>query len=183
MYPISLRRSPISVGLLFSFFIALFFVCAEPASAQLEMQKSEYASVWLDSEEELFQEILNRIEKGDVHHCWELHVRAQEYKDFIWPEVPASNPRNNIPVDFAWGMHGQKSWNSLFTTLREYNGKNLKFSRVNYDKENFEYESFRVIPVRFIYARDESGKEHELQLLGSILVRDGKYKVFSFKTD
>ena len=56
-------------------------------------------------------------------------------------------------------------------------------TRTRFTGETTQYQSFAVMRESEIIAVDETGRELVLRLYGSAMVKDGRYKLFSYVVD
>jgi len=112
-----------------------------------------------------------------------LALSEAEFRDHVWPELPTSRPERNVPFEYAWGQLKQHSDGSLQGSLGRYAGRPLRFARMRFTGETTQYPSFLVMRDSEIVAADETGRELVLRLFGSVLVKDGRCKVFSYVVD
>ncbi len=153
--------------------------CTQPASPSSAAPLGHT----FDSPEALAQAVLTRLAQSDVAGLRALALSEQEFKDHVWPELDTSRPERNVPFDYAWGQMKQRSDGSLGATVSRYGGKPLRFVRTRFTGATTQYASFVVMRESEIVAADENGRDLVLQLFGSALVKDGRYKVFSFVVD
>lgn len=136
-----------------------------------------------DTPEALAQGVLSKLAARDTNGLKALALSEQEFRDHVWPELPTSRPERNVPFDYAWGQLKQQSEGALQGTIGRYGGKPLKFVRTRYRGETTQYQSFVVMRESEIVASDETGRELVLTLFGSAMLKDGRYKVFSYVVD
>lgn len=153
--------------------------CTQPTSPSSKIPLSET----FDSPEALAQAVLTRLANKDLAGLKALALSEQEFKDHVWPELDTSRPERNVPFEYAWGQLKQRSDGSLDSVVTRYAGRPLRFVRTSYRGETTQYKSFAVMRESQIVAADETGRELVLQLFGSALVKDGRFKVFSFVVD
>jgi hypothetical protein len=77
----------------------------------------------------------------------------------------------------------QRSDGYLDTTVSRYAGQQLTFIKTQYTGETTQYKSFSVRRESEIVAADNTGRELVLRLFGSAMVKDGRYKIFSYVVD
>jgi hypothetical protein len=133
-----------------------------------------------DSPEALAREFLSLLAAGDPEQAVPLAISEREYKDVVWPEMPAAP---NVPVNFAWDNMWPKSRYGLDHTFRRHGGQSLTLVRVVFAGETTEYKTFTVHRDARCVVRDADGKEQTLDLFGSVLEDGGRYKLFSFVVD
>jgi len=153
--------------------------CTQPTSPS---NKIPLANTF-DTPEALAQAVLARLASKDTSGLKALALTEQEFKDHVWPELDTSRPERNVPFDYAWGQMKQRSEGSLNGTVGRHAGKSLRFVRTRYTGDTTQYKSFAVMRESEIVAVDETGRELVLQLFGSALLKDGRYKVFSYVVD
>jgi hypothetical protein len=135
------------------------------------------------SPEDLARAVLAALERKDLDALRTLPLSETEFRDHVWPELPTSRPERNVPFDYAWAQMKQHSDASLGGTLGRYGGRSLRFGRTRFTGETTEYQTFTVMRESEIVAADENGRELILQLYGSAMVKDGRYKLYSFVVD
>jgi hypothetical protein len=112
-----------------------------------------------------------------------LALDEDEFRDVVWPELPSSRPERNVPFEYGWGDLHKKSRNALSFTLARYGGQSFDLEEVLFKGETTDYETFRVHREAWLVVRNVEGRRGRVQLFGSMIERDGRYKLFSFVTD
>ncbi len=135
------------------------------------------------SPEAVATEVLQALEQRNEPRLRELALTEQEFRDHVWPELPAARPERNLPFSYVWGDLKQKSDASLASTLANYGGKHLVLKTVRLQGEKTTYQGFVVERRSELTVVDASGKELTVHLFGSLIHKDGGYKVFSFVVD
>ncbi len=136
-----------------------------------------------DSPEALANAVLARLAQQDFAGLEALALSEAEFRGHVWPELPASRPERNVPFDYAWGQMKQRSDGHLRETFSRYGGRPLKFVRTGFTGDTTTYQSFALKRASEIIATDDTGRQLVLQLYGSAMVKDGRYKLFSFVVD
>ena len=136
-----------------------------------------------DSAEALARAVLSALERKDLDALRGLPLSETEYREHVWPELPVSRPERNVPFDYSWGQMKQRSDGSLQQTFTRYGGRRLELVQSRFTGETTKYTSFSVMRDSEIIARDESGRDLILRLYGSAMVKDGRYKMFSYVVD
>ena len=135
------------------------------------------------SAEALATAVLQSLQQRDVASLRNLALNEEEFREHVWPELPAARPERNLPVSYVWGDLHQKSESFLAQTVGEYGGRRYTLISVRFAGESTTYPSYVVHRETVVRARDESGREADLRLFGSSVVKDGNWKVFSYVTD
>jgi hypothetical protein len=173
----------LGVRLLTSHFLLLTCLflpaCTQPNSPSSKVPLAHT----FETPEALAQAVLAGLASRDVEGLKALALSEQEFKDHVWPELDTSRPERNVPFEYAWGQLKQRSDGVLAGTVDRYAGRPLKFLRTSYRGETTQYKSFAVMRESEIVAADETGRELVLQLFGSAMLKDGRYKVFSYVVD
>lgn len=133
-----------------------------------------------DSETALAQAVLECLAANDRPGLRSLALSEAEFRDQVWPELPTSRPERHMPLDYVWGQLKQRSDASLGSTLSRYGGRRLALQHVSFTGETTHYQSFAVHRGSELVVTDDSGAELRLRLFGSAMVKDGRYKLFSF---
>jgi hypothetical protein len=132
---------------------------------------------------DLAQGVLEGFERRDVVTLRALALTEQEFREHIWPALPASRPERNLPFSYVWGDLRQKSEQSLTELLARYGGQRFELLGVEYRGETTRYACSVVHRDTVLVVRDRDGAEQQLRLYGSTLETDGTFKVFSYIVD
>ena len=154
--------------------------CSAPAEPT---RATALLSNTFDSSDALARAVLAALERRDLAALRVLPLSEAEYRAHVWPALPVSRPERNVPFDYSWGQMRQRSDGSLQQTFGRYAGKQLKLVRARFTGQTTHYESFSVMRDSEIIATDDSGRDVILRLYGSALVKDRRYKMFSYVVD
>jgi hypothetical protein len=135
------------------------------------------------SSDALARAVLSALERRDVDALRALAVNEGEFRDVVWPELPAARPERNLSAEYVWSDLRVKSEAGLRRILAEHGGRALTFVRVGFNGKTSQYRSYLVHREAIITARDADLGESTVQMFGSILERDGHFKVFSYAVD
>lgn len=135
------------------------------------------------SVDDLARAFLEGLERDNFDALRDLGLSSEEFAWYVWPELPSSIPDRNLSRDYVWGDMNGKSLRSLRWTLAEWGGEEFELVRVEFAGEATTYHTFTVFRDARLVVRDEAGREGRLDLFGSVMERDGRYKLFSFVTD
>jgi len=127
--------------------------------------------------------VTEALARSDRETLRGLALSEHEFRTVVWPELPSSRPEMNLPVAYAWGMLNQTSLGSLGATLGAHGGRHYTVVRVEFAGATTRYESFAVHRDARVIVRAQDGAERRLALFGSLLERDGRFKIFSYVTD
>jgi hypothetical protein len=129
---------------------------------------------------DLANAVLLGFERSDAATLQSLVISEREFREHIWPELPASRPERNLPFSYVWDELRQKSEHSLGRLLTQHEPGSLEVVRVEYAGRTTHYATFAVHRDTVLVVRDRSGAERRLRLYGSTLEKDGAFKVFSY---
>jgi hypothetical protein len=127
--------------------------------------------------------VLDGIARGDTAALRGLALNEQEFREHIWPELPASRPERNLPFSYVWGDLHQKSEMALGQTLARHGGRRYTLVSVRFAGDTTRYPSYTVFRETVLSVRDEQGVETDLRVFGSSLAKDDSWKVFSYVVD
>lgn len=136
-----------------------------------------------DSPEAAAAAVAGALARNDLEALRTLPLSEHEFRTIVWPELPSSRPEANLPVAYAWGTLKQTSQSSLGTTFSTHGGRRYTVLRVEFAGGTTRYESFAVHREAQVLVRGEDGAEQRLALFGSLLEREGRFKIFSYVTD
>ena len=140
--------------------------------------------VWensLDSPDQLGLAVVDALNREDIEQLNRLRVQREEYLDWIWPAFPASRPPNNFPGDFAWSNLNKKCNIGMKKWIAHFGGVNLKFVDIRFDRPKETYEGFQLLRGTVLTLQNVAGEKRELKILGSVVVKDDRYKLLSYE--
>ena len=135
------------------------------------------------SPEALSRAVLAALADHDGDRLASLALSELEFRTVVWPELPSSRPERGLPFDYVWGDLHQKSTNALRRLVARHGGERYDLAGVAFAGETTPYDTYRVHRETVLDVRDEAGEEVTLSLFGSILERDGDFKLFSYVVD
>ena len=140
--------------------------------------------VWknsLDSPDQLGLAVVDALNRKDIEQLDRLRVQRQEYLDWIWPAFPASRPPNNFPGDFAWSNLNKKCNIGMKKWIAYFGGHHLKFVDIRFDRPSETYEGFQLLRGTVLTLQNVAGEKRELKILGSVVVKNDRYKLLSYE--
>lgn len=141
-------------------------------------------SVWkesLDSLDQLGIAVVDALNRKDIAELNRLRVQRQEYFEWIWPAFPASRPPSNFPGDFAWSNLNRKCNIGMKKWINRYGGQNLQFVSIRFDQPQENYDGFHLLRGTVLTLQNAAGEQQELEILGSVIVKDDRYKLLSYE--
>ena len=135
------------------------------------------------SSQALATAVLDGLQRRDIATLRALALNEQEFREQIWPELPAARPERNLPFSYVWGDLRQKSEASLDRTVAQHAGRRYTLLSVRFAGEVTRYPSYTVYRETVLRVRDEAGAEADMRLFGSTVEKDEAWKVFSYVID
>jgi hypothetical protein len=133
--------------------------------------------------EALAAAVVEAVERRDAGALRALALNEEEFREHVWPELPAARPERNLPFSYVWGDLRQKSEAGLALTLARHGGRKYSVVSVRSGGETTRYPSYVVQRDTILLVRDESAAVVEVRLFGSMIQKDGGWKVFSYVVD
>jgi hypothetical protein len=148
---------------------------SEPADTSLRFGNAQPT---LDA---LGRHVLQALARRDTVALNRVRLTEHEHNDVVWPELPASAPEVNFPVDYAWTNIQNRNTRSLTRLLRVLSDRNPTLQRVECRGGIEEFETFVVrTDCWVVFAVDGSPELWEAQLFKDVLERAGGHKVFRY---
>ena len=135
----------------------------------------------LHSPDQLGLAVVDALNRKDIEHLNRLRVQREEFLDWVWPAFPASRPPSNFPGDFAWSNMNKKCNTGMKKWIARYGGHNLKFVGIRFDRPSETYDGFQLLRGTVLTLQNAAGEKRELKILGSVVVKNEKYKLLSYK--
>lgn len=134
------------------------------------------------SADALARDVLDALARRDQTALEALALNDGEFRSHVWPELPAARPERNLPYSYVWGDLHQKSRIGQAQTLAAHGGIRYALRRVTFAGETG-YGSYVVHRDATFHVSDPSGAERPIRVTGSMLEKDGAWKVFSYVVD
>lgn len=134
-----------------------------------------------NSPSEIGQAVVEALNQGDLSGLHQLRVIRKEYLSWIWPAFPASGPPHNFPEDFAWSNLDTKSSRAVRRLVKRYGEISLAFVKLDFEQKTEEYKDFRLLRGTVLTVQNTNGQQKTLKILGSVVEKDGRYKLLSYK--
>jgi hypothetical protein len=136
-----------------------------------------------DSPEALARAVLDRYAAGDADGLRQLALTEQEFRQRVWPELPASRPERNLPFSYVWGDLKQKSDLNLARLLARHRGRRLELVGLRFADQKTPYKTFVVHRESVFTVTEPEGAPEQVRLAGSMIEQGGRWKVFSYVVD
>lgn len=136
-----------------------------------------------DSPETLAAAVLDALAARDEAALRRMALDEGEFREQVWPELPASRPERKMPFSYVWTDLQTKSDLGRASVLAEHGGRRYDLRKVRFAGETSRYDSFLVHRESIVDVRDQDGRDHALQLFGSMIQKGGRFKVFSYVVD
>ena len=156
---------------------------SEAPSAATSPATEPVRGLFFDSPEEAARQALEFVAQGDAESLSQLSLGEADFREAVYPRLPASRPERNTSAAFLWGMLHQRSRNALAFTLNRHRGQRYELIAVDFVGETTDYGPFQVHRETVLTVETPDGERGTLRLFGSMLEQDGRYKIFSFVTD
>lgn len=130
----------------------------------------------LDSPNQIGLAVVDALNRKDIVKLNRLRVQRQEYISWIYPRFP----KNNFPPDFAWNNLNKKCNIGMKRWIETYGELNLSFVNIRFNRPTESYKGFHLLRGTVLTLQDTSGKELELNVLGSVVVKNSRYKLLSY---
>jgi hypothetical protein len=129
----------------------------------------------------LGEQVLRALARADTSALEWVRLTEHEHNDVVWPELPASAPEVNYPLDFAWGNIQMRNRRAIARIMPSFQSRDLGFQRVECRGETQQFETFHVYTDCFVvFTQGGSPELHEAQLFKDVLERGGGLKIFRY---
>jgi hypothetical protein len=132
----------------------------------------------------LGNEVLAAVRRGNPAGLRRLAMQEREFRELVWPYLPASRPERNLSFGYVWGDLAAKSEAHLRTLAAGFQDRpGLEVTGVRFAGASDRYGSVVIHRDTRLTVRDGDGRQYEVRLFGSTLEQTGRYKVFSWVVD
>jgi len=124
--------------------------------------------------------LVGALAANDLQALKDLAISKEEFQAYVWPELPASNPRTNIPFDYVWNDVFFRSMNRMGRTYKHFQGHRIEVVKLGTRKNPETFATHTAWPGYEMTIRVDGGPEEELPLFGTLIEMDGVFKVYSY---
>lgn len=163
--------------------------CASPLATEtppVEPVRSETA-VRLEgavgSLQQLAFETLEGLSSRDTARLERIRLTEYEHNELVWPELPASAPEVNYPVDLAWQNISIRNLRARERLFWKYAEHRLMLHDVDCREEPETFPSFTVHKDCWVQFSVEGGQPVWQQFFRYALDWQGQYKIFRYYDD
>lgn len=128
----------------------------------------------------LGEQVLEALVAGDTASLEGVRLTEAEHNEEVWPELPASAPEINFPVDYAWQNIDNRNRRGLNRLLPIFAGQDVTFHDVECRGQTEGFESFVVETDCWLLFAREDEQIWEVQAFKDVLVRAGGRKIFRY---
>lgn len=136
-----------------------------------------------ESPDALGRAVLEAIAGRDRDALQSLSLDEEEFREQVWPELPASRRERNLPFGYVWTDLRTKSHAGLNSTLAAHGGRIYQLEKVTFTGGTTQYRTFLVHRAATLDVRDRHGQQQTLTLFGSVIEKDRRFKIFSYVVD
>ena len=174
--PCRLQRAPLFKG------VPLLIVCLLAIFAASCLRRPALRNTF-DSPESLTRAVVDALAKQDLARLAALAITEDEFRQLVWPKLPAARAGRNLPWSYVWEDLRSKSGHHLRGLVHAWNNRGFQVARVSFAGETTDYQTHRIHRKTVVTLRDRSGQETTGRLFGSTIEQNGRYKVFSYVVD
>jgi hypothetical protein len=127
--------------------------------------------------------VLTALTRADRGTLEAFRLTERQHNDVVWPELPASAPDLNFPVDYAWQNIENRNARGLERIIPLYEGRVVSFRRLECRGESEQFTTFEVLTdCWLVFGYGDAGL-FEAQIFKDVLARGGGYKIFRYYDD
>jgi hypothetical protein len=136
-----------------------------------------------ESPEAVAKAVVRGLAEGNLEGLRSLALNEAEFRDLVWPKLPASRPERNLPLDYVWKDLAAKSDANLRARLAGWKDRGFTLVSLEFKGGTEAYGTFSVHRETVLLLRDRDAVEQTGRLFGSIIEHKGRFKVFSYVVD
>ena len=133
--------------------------------------------------EQLAFETLEGLSVGDVSRLERIRLSEFEHNELVWPELPASAPEVNHPVDLAWANIELRNRRARTRLLGWYGGRRLSLLGVECRLADEVFPSFRVLRDCWVSFTSDREEMAPVQFFKYAIDWNGQFKIFRYYDD
>jgi len=127
--------------------------------------------------------VLEGLTFADTLSLEAVRLTEYEHNEVVWPELPASAPEINHPVDLAWGNIDRRNLVGRSRLIDAFRDRELEFRSAECRGETRAFDTFVVHTDCYVLFTEVGGVEGrilQVQAFEDVLERGGGMKVFRY---
>ncbi len=149
-------------------------IVASMATVSIFAQNSDGA----ESPEALMKQVFAALEHKDSAALQQLTITPEEFKKFVWPSF--NPPPTGTNAEKYYKLYSASNGVGIDEYLKQYGGRKVEVLKVTLNPPSKKSKNYTLAPGAQIALRDDSGQEKTVRMLGTVLERDGRYKVATY---
>jgi hypothetical protein len=130
--------------------------------------------------EELLRTVERALAESDTARLFDLMVSEREYREVVYPELPASQPPIGASFESIWVTHFPDAYRGLLHGLRDYGGRDVRILEVRFDLPDQDFGRFILHETSRVDIEVEGRREDDRRLFGSVIHAGDQWKVLSY---
>jgi len=147
---------------------------APPAAAEVRLEGG------VASLDELLRTVEGGLAESDTARLFELMVSEREYREIVFPELPASRPPIHASFESIWVTHYPDAHRGLLHTLRLYGDRDVRILNVGFEDPDQDFGPFILHETSRVDIEVDGRREDDRRLFGSVIHAGGRWKVLSY---
>ncbi len=133
--------------------------------------------------DELLRAVETALAARDTQRLVALMVSEAEYRDVVYPALPAAHPPINASFESIWVTHFPDAYEGLLTTLRTYGGRDVRILDVRFEAPDQDFGPFTLHETSRVDIVVDGRREDDRRLFGSVIHAGDRWKVLSYPDD
>jgi hypothetical protein len=129
-------------------------------------------------------DLVRTVERGlaeqDTTRLLDLMINEREYREIIYPALPAAHPPINAPFETLWVTHYPDAYGGLMRILRLYGGHDVEILAVRFEAPDQDFVNFTLHENSRVDIVVDGRREDDRRLFGSVIHAGGGWKVLSY---
>ncbi|HUG44798.1 MAG TPA: hypothetical protein VMN76_11225 [Acidobacteriota bacterium] len=128
----------------------------------------------------LLERFLQALHEGDEAKLRQMALNKLEFKMYVWPHLPSSRPGTNLSADYVWEQMQPRTRAGFHRTFQDHGGRRYQLEGWSFKKGEKDYGGFVIHGDARISVFEENGEKRTLNLFGSVIEREGEFKIYSY---
>ncbi|HUF88519.1 MAG TPA: hypothetical protein VMR66_00905 [Gemmatimonadota bacterium] len=192
----SLRRpAGLRAGLLASVLACTLPACGEPVGGAggvaapdtgrgYEIARLHPEALRLEGAAKSLEDLLRTVERGlaesDTARLHDLMIDQREYREILFPALPASRPPVNASFETVWVLQYPDSYRGLLRLLERYGGREIRVTAVRFDEPDQDFVNFVLHQTSRVDITVDGEPVENVRLFGSVIRIGDQWKVLTY---
>lgn len=133
--------------------------------------------------DDLLRTVERALADSDTARLFDLMIGEREYREIVYPSLPAAHPPINASFEAIWATHFPGAYRGLRRVLARHGGRDVRILAVRFEAPDQDFVNFTLHETSRVDIVFDGVREDDRRLFGSVIHAGGLWKVLSYPNE